>query len=71
LLIAVWGSNGPMPGFTLAGMELGAMAVSPGDFANVLVAFEGVQPGPTGDRTATLPTTRAAVAGLFVLDGKP
>ncbi|MDQ3340611.1 MAG: hypothetical protein M4D80_36095 [Myxococcota bacterium] len=71
VLVAAWGSNGPMPGFAQTGMEIGAMAVSPGDFANVLVAFQGVQPGPTGDRTATLPATRAAAAGLFVLDGKP
>ena len=71
LFVAVWGSNGPMPGLAQSGMELGASAVSPGDFANVLVAFQGVEPGPTGDRTATLPMTRAAAAGLFVLDGKP
>jgi len=50
---------------------LAGAALSNGDFANALLAYEGVAAGPTGDRTATLAQARLAAAGLFVLNGKP
>lgn len=72
LLVGAWGSNGPAGGFTVpAGMQVAGAASSPGDFANAVIAFEPVAAGPTGDRTATLPQTRPAAAGLFVLNGRP
>jgi hypothetical protein len=71
ILVGAWGSNGPASGFAQIGMQVAASVASLDDFANVLVAFEGVQPGETGPRTATLQVARPAAAGLFVLDGKP
>jgi hypothetical protein len=71
ILVGAWGANGPATGFTQTGMQLAAAVASPGDFAIVLVAYQGVQAGETGPRTATIQVARPAAAGLFVLDGKP
>lgn len=71
ILVGAWGSNGPGSGFMQAGMTLAGAAISNADFANALLAYEGVAAGPTGDRTATLQQPRGAAAGLFVLAGKP
>jgi hypothetical protein len=71
VLVAVWAANGPQTGFSQTGMTVAGEAYSNGDFASVLVAYEGVQAGPTGDRKATLGVQRDAVGALFLLDGKP
>ena len=71
VLVGVWGSNGPVSGFTVSGMTVADEAYSNGDFASVVIAYTGVQAGPTGDRKADLQLVRAAAAGLFLLDGKP
>ena len=71
ILVGAWGSNGPASGFTQIGMIAAASARSTDDNANVLLAYESVVAGPTGTRTATLTQTRAAAAGLFVINGKP
>lgn len=71
ILVGAWGSNGPATGFTPpAGALEAAQANSPGGFANVLLTYEPVEGGPTGNRTATLQQSRSAAAGLFVLDGQ-
>jgi hypothetical protein len=71
ILIGAWGSNGPASGFTQIGMSVVGAAISTDDNANVHLAYEPIAAGPTGTRTATLTQTRAAAAGLFVINGKP
>ena len=71
VLVGIWAANGPQTGFTQTQMTVVDEAYSNGDFASVMVAHEGVQPGPTGDRTADMAVQRAAVGALILLDGKP
>jgi len=72
ILVGAWGSNGPAGGFMQAGMMIVESARSANDNANALLAYERLgAAGPTGTRTATLAATRAAAAGLFVINGKP
>lgn len=67
LLVGLWGANGPAAGFTPPeGMTIdGTRAVS--DFASVMIAWEAIGDGATGDRTAANGATRAAAAALVVL----
>lgn len=71
VLVGIWGANGPQTGFAQTQMTVADEAYSSGDFASVMIAYEGVQPGPTGDRKADIAVKREAVGALFLLDGKP
>jgi hypothetical protein len=68
MLVALYGSNGPTTGISPPnGMTNDPTSISPGDWANALLAWQPIATGATGARTASLSTMRDSAATLVVL----